>query len=352
MLFTPGPVDLTKEIGAAQEKRMISHRGSEYHELHSRVVENARRLMDCDDAFIITGSGSAGIEACVASSVREGEKALVCHNGVFGERLLATCLLHGAAASGEKLGYGLGFSLERAKAAIDAAKPSFFGIVLNETSTAVCNDVRDACLYAKKSGALVFVDGVSGVGGHEFSMRLSGVDLCAVGSQKCIGAPPGLALVGASGGAIAHMKTVKPRTRYLDLNRFAEFSAKSETPFTPAISLIYALDEALAGVFREGLAARIGRHRKAGEFARARLSQAGFALLAEKGFESNTLTAFRVSSPEEEKGIRDALKARGFIVSGGMGELKGKVVRIGHMANFSQEKLAECVEAAVAWKKR
>ncbi|VVC72290.1 2-aminoethylphosphonate--pyruvate transaminase [uncultured archaeon] len=350
-MFTPGPVELTREISAAQEKKMISHRGQDYHDLHSRVVGNAKKLFDSSDALIITGSGTAGIEACVASAVPHGGKALAAHNGIFGERLLATCQLYNPDSTGKKIDYGMGVNLERVKAEIDSVKPDFFGIVLNETSTGVGNKVRDACLYAKKSGAFVFVDGVSGVGGQEFSMRLWGVDLCAVGSQKCIGAPPGIALVGVGENAAEFMKKVKPRTRYLDLNKFIEFNAKSETPFTPAVSLIYAIDEALIELFKEGSGARTERHRKAGEFARQKLSAAGYPLLAEKGFESNTLTAFRISGPEEEKAIKDGLKAKGFAISGGMGEMKGKVMRIGHMANFSQEKLAEVVEIVVKSRK-
>lgn len=346
-MFTPGPVDLAPGISAAQERKMLSHRGADYHELHASVVSNAKKLLDSDDALIITGSGTAGIEACVASSVLPGEKVLVAENGIFGERLLAACNIYGASATGKKIEYGQGFSLERMKAEIDEQGPTMLAFVLNETSTGVCNHAREICSYAKKKGIFVFVDGVSGVGGHEFSMRSFGADLCAVGSQKCIGAPPGLALVGVCGDALMRMKKVKPRTRYFDLNKYVEFNAKSETPFTPAVSLIYAMDEALKELFREGLPQRIERHRKAGEFVRGRLSKAGFPLLAEKGFESNTLTAFKVSSPEEEKTAKDAAKAKGFVIAGGMGEMKGKVLRIGHMANFSRVSLEECVEAVV-----
>ena len=345
-LFTPGPVDLLPEISSAQGKPMLSHRGSEeYRQLQARIIESIKKLLVCDEGIILTASGTGGVEACVSSAILPGEAVLVPQNGIFGERLFEACAIHGAGAVGLKLDYGKGFSLERVKAEIDARKPAVLAMVLNETSTGVCNKAREICLYAKEKGALVIVDGVSGVGGHEFSMKVWGVDLCAVGSQKCIGAPPGLSVIGLSGVGAERVRKVKPRTRYFDLGKYLEFNAKSETPFTPAVSLMFGLDAAFSVLFKEGVDARIERHKKAGEVARRTLSEASFTLFAEEGFESNTVTSFAVSGEDEAGAVRKGVLRKGFEIAGGMGAMKGKVMRIGHMGNFSQEDLMKCLRA-------
>jgi aspartate aminotransferase-like enzyme len=330
---------------------MVSHRSQEYREVHSRLVANAKRLLGSEEALVVTGSGTAGIEACVSSSLAGGELALVAHNGIFGERLRDAWAFYGARVMEASSAYGDGLSLERVKAAIDGGKPEVFAMVLNETSTGVANRAREICLYAKAAGAFVMVDGVSGIGGMEFSLKGFGADLCVVGSQKCIGAPPGIALVGASAEALSRFGRVKARTRYLDLGKYVEFNRKGETPVTPAVSLVFAMDEALSELFAEGTEKRFARHRKAGELLRKSLSDSGFALLAEPGFESPTLSAFRVS-PEEDKLVRGGLKEKfGIVISGGMGSMKGAVLRVGHMGNFRMEDIERCASAIAGLKR-
>jgi len=348
-LFTPGPVDLLREIREAQTRKMVSHRGNEYRELHEQVVENAKRLFGCGEAFIITGSGTAGVEACAASCIRKGETILVPHNGIFGERLREICALHGAKVISMEFGYGQGISLERIADEIDSAKPSVLAVVYNETSMGVCNKLKEICQYANEKGIFVIVDGVSAIGGHAFNLEEWGAGICVTASQKCIGAPPGIALIGAGEEAIKRIKENKPNAYYLDLKRYIEYNERKETPFTPAVSLLYAVDSALKILLKDGLEERIERHRRAGEYARNELEKAGFGLFAEKGFWSNTVTSFKVSSPAEAESIKKGLEEKyGFTIAGGMGGMKGKILRIGHMGNFKQKDLEKCIKGIVA----
>jgi len=351
VLFNPGPVDVTPEIAAAQAKPMLSHRSGAYHELHARTVANAKKLFGSDDAFLFTASGTAGIEACLMSSLREGETVFVPHNGVFGERLRDACALQGARVVEKAFPHHQGISLERIKADLDASNATYLAMVYNDTGSAVCNRLKEIVAYAKSKGMFVFVDGVSAIGGHEFRQEW-GVDLCVVGSQKCVGAPPGLALIGTGKGAAERWNSAKMRSRYMSLKSYSEYNAKSETPFTPAVSLVYAMDTALEVLFREGLEARIERHQRAAEYTRTRLSEAGIGLFAEKGFESNTLTALNVSSLDEAKAISGGMREKhGITIAGGLGSEKGKILRIGHMANFRQEDLVRCLDGVIALKK-
>ena len=346
MLLTPGPVQLTRAINRAQTRELIHHRTPEYREMHRRSTGRVKEFFNSYEAYVITGSGTAGLEAGIASLAREGDSIFIPHNGKFGERLVEISKVFCPKVAVKGFEYGAGISLERVKAAMDEAKPTIVALVYNETSTGVCNRAKEIAAYAKKGGAIVFIDAVSAAGGHEFDAKAWGVDYVATGSQKALGAPPGLALVGLSSEALARIAGNSPKAYYLDLRKFAKSQEKGETPDTPAVTLMYALDEALETAFREGLAKRIGRHRRAGMMVRRRLGKMGLGMFGEKGFESNTVTAFKVGSPEQADKIKGGLlKEENILISGGQGEMKGKILRIGHMGNFKAKDLKRCLDA-------
>ena len=344
MLLTPGPVELTPEISRAQTREMIYHRTKEYREMHVGLIEKVRKLFRSDDGYVITGSGTAGIEASIVSMLGKEDVLFNPNNGKFGERIFEIARIFSEKPPLEqRFEYGKGIDLERVRATIDEKNPTILAMAYNETSTGVCNKIRDICLYAKKKGVITVIDGVSAVGGHELDMRGWGVDVCITGSQKCIGAPPGLALIGINKSAIEKIESNSPKAYYLSLKRYRKSQERSEMPYTPAISLLYSLDAALDLVLKEGIANRIERHRRAGELVRRGLREMGFALFAESGFESNTVTSFKTADADR---IKEELKAKyGITIAGGQGEMKGKMLRIGHMANFTEEQLRQCLDA-------
>jgi len=282
----------------------------------------------------------------LANLVSKDDTALIFTNGTFSKRFADTARMY-CNVKEETIESGKGFNIERAKTIIDSAMSNnnagILGIVHNETSTGVENDIECICKYAKSKGMLVLVDEVSAWGGTKFDMNW-GIDAFAVGSQKCIAAPPGLVLIGLSKDAIAKLEKTTPRTYYLDLKKYRKFGANNETPFTPAVSLFYGLDVALEIVEKEGLEKRIKRHAKAGRFVRKSIQEIGLELVAEKNFESNTVTAFK-AAPEKLDVIKKGLLSKYNIeIAGGQGDLKGKILRVAHLGNFSMKDLKICMK--------
>lgn len=341
MLLIPGPVDLTDEVRLAQSGRMISHRCQDYREMHASICGKLCKLFDSDSAFIITGSGTAGNEAALASMLSREDRVLCLTNGTFGKRLAEAARVYSDNVIEKKFESGKGIDLDRVKGDIDASGAGVLAMVYNETSTGVANHVREICRYAKGKGMYVIIDGISAIGGHDMSMREWKVDICTLGSQKCLGAPPGLSLIGVMESAFEKIEKNNVKSFYFDLRKYKKFQEKNETPFTPAISLLFGLREALKALDEEGLRNRIERHRKAGAYLREELQKMGLELFAEKGFESNTVTSIRT---EKADFIKNELKSKhGIEISGGMDELKGRLLRIGHLGNFKQSDLEACV---------
>lgn len=343
ILLTPGPAYLTDEIKLAQSTSMISHRCNEYRELHACICEKTSKLFASDTSFIITGSGTAGNEAALASMLSKKDKVICFSNGTFGRRFAEAARIYSDNVSEKKFESGKGINLDRTKGEIDDTRADVLAIVYNESSTGVANKIRDICRYAKRKGIYVIVDGVSAVGGCEMSMRDWGIDISVTCSQKCLGAPPGVALIGVMDSALEKIEKNNVRSFYFDLKRYKKYQEKNETPFTPAVSVMFGLYEALKLLEKEGLDARIERHRKASEYLRAGLEKMGFELFAEKGFESNAVTTFKTDKADF---IRKELKAKYDIdINSGMEEMKGKILRIGHVGNFKQSDLDACLPA-------
>lgn len=343
MLLTPGPVKLTDEIRNAQSREMINHRGKEFEEIFGDVVGRLKALLDADEVYILTGSGTLGVESILANACKKDETILCLNNGEFGKRFADIARIY-AHVQEEKLEHGKGWNLERAKGLIDGSNARVLGMVHNDTGTGVTNHLREICNYAKKKGMITVVDGISGWPAMEMKMREFGVDFIALGSQKAIGAPPGLVMVGVSKEGVERFSNNSVPNYYCDFKKYKKFSdERRQTPFTPAVSLIYALQEALNEVKKNGLEGTIKRHEEGAKYTRDSLVELGFELFAEKGFYSNAVTAFNCSRADE---IKKALNERYDIeIAGGMGELKGKILRIAHLGNFTTKDLDYCFSA-------
>ncbi|MEM3400030.1 MAG: aminotransferase class V-fold PLP-dependent enzyme, partial [Candidatus Micrarchaeia archaeon] len=254
------------------------------------------------------------------------------NNGDFGRRLAETCRIYAGGVIEKEIEWGDGFNIERVKKDIDESGAHVLALVQNETSTGVTNAIEAICKYAKSRGMLVLLDTVSAFIGIPLDMRGWGVDIAVAGSQKCIGAPPGMALIGINEGAVKKINDNEIRSYYLNLKKCLKYKEKEETPYTPAVTLYYALDAAIEEVEREGLKNIQERHRRTAEFVRNELVKRGYKLVAEKGFESPTVTAFWGDGK-----LKDELKKRGVIIAGGQGKLKGKILRIAHLGKFKPE---------------
>jgi aspartate aminotransferase-like enzyme len=354
ILLAPGPVPVLDEISKAQCKEMITHRSGDFTKLYADLVTRLRGYLKAEEAYVITGSGALGLETLILNLCEKNDKVLCLSNGEFGDHHATTVKVY-ANAIVQRLEDGKGWNLEQAKAHIDASGAKVLAMVYNETSVGVRNSVKEICKYAKSKGMLTIIDGISAWPGTEFDMPGFHVDAFVTGSQKGIAAPPGMALIGLSKEAVAvYTKRSYIPSYYCDLRRHKKrYEQDQQTPNTPAISLFWALQKAFDVLDRNGgVAAAVKRHADAAAHVRKRLSSMGFQIIAEKGFESNTVTGFVCKDAEQAKSIKSGLAADGIKIVGARGRFKDNGLRMAHMGNFEMKNLDLCLERMEKLKKQ
>lgn len=337
-LLTPGPVALENSIRLSQSQEMIYHRGPEIKALISSIVPRLKKDFNADHVFLITGSGTAAIEMGFACLTKPTDKALVLSNGTFGEKLAQCAKIYCPSVQTETVPLGKGWSLERAKAAIDASNAQIFAMVYNETSTGVLNDARSICLYAKSKGMITILDSVSAWGAAPLDIKEFGVDFAATGSQKAMGAAPGIAIAALTEEAMKRAESIPARTFYLDMKKYKKDMEGSQTPTTPAVSVLFSIKAAMDLIDKNGgFDAHRERHQKAAERSREFIKSMGYPLFAENGFYSPTISGFILENADD---IRKQLREKHQLVTArDFGDLKGKFFRICHIGNFTDADL-------------
>lgn len=340
LIMLPGPTNVSDRVMKAMLGPIINHRGDAFRELYRGVLEKTRHLFQTEgDVVVLSSSGTGGVEAAVWNLIRTGDAAVVPVFGEFSARLAETVELAGGKAVRVSSDFGKVPTLEQLKAAMDR-QGSFKALFLvhNETSTGVAASyVEQATKLARDHGAFAVIDAISSLGGYAIPVDRWGVDMCITGSQKCIAAPPGLALLSVSSGAVEFMKKSPPKTRYFELPRYLEYGARGETPFTPALPLYYALDEALKELLEEGFEKRVERHDKMSEMLYGGLAGLGLQPVAEKSVRSKTVVASYYPQRVDDSKFRKALAHdRGVVIAGGFGPFAGKVFRVGCMGQINE----------------
>ena len=347
-LLTPGPVPLTGEISLAQTQEMITHRSKEMSELYSNLVERLKKYYNCQEAYVITGSGALGLEALVMNLCEKTDRVLCLPNGDFGEKLAQTVAIH-ADAIIHKAEDGKGWNLERAKPHIDSSNAKALAMVYNETSYGIRNDIKEICRYAKSKGMLTIIDGISAWPGTRMDMQEFYVDGFAAGSQKSIGAPPGMVMVGLSKDAVQRFTSRESiPSYYCDFRRHKKrYEKDCQMPNTPAVSLFRALRVAFDTMDKAGgPSGWVAKHEEAAAYVRKRLGEMGFRIIAEPGFESSTVTGFVCRDGEEAKRIKSTLLEKyGMQIVGSRGVFKETGLRIAHMGNFQMKVLGLALDA-------
>ncbi len=346
IILSPGPVYISNDILEAQTKQIFTHRSTEFAELYSNLIERTKKYLNAEEAHIITGSGTLGIESLIANLTKKEEKMLCLSNGVFGDRLEETARIYTQTES-HKLEAGKGWNLERAKEIIDNSDAQIFGMVFNETGYGVNNKAKEIIQHAKKKGMITILDCVSAWPGYEVDMMEFGLDGFATASQKCLGCPPGLALVGLSKDAIERMEKRKEiPTYYINLNRYRKRYLKNkQTPNTPAITIMWALQKSFDKIDEQGgIVGTVKKHEEFAEYTRKRITELGFELIAEEGFRSNTLTSFKVRGDAKE--IKKRMKKDfGIVIVGCKGDFAENGLRIAHMGYINRGMLDSCFKA-------
>ncbi|MFN3384444.1 MAG: pyridoxal-phosphate-dependent aminotransferase family protein [Archaeoglobaceae archaeon] len=336
LLMIPGPVQVHERIIKAMCRQMIGHRSAEFGEILRFCAEVMKEVFGTkSDVFFISGSGTAGVESAIASFSKSA-KFVTLENGKFGERLGEIAERY---AQVERLSFEWGkpIDLEKLREALEKGA-NVVAFVHNETSTGMLNPAEEIAEIAKKHGALTIMDAITSAGGDYVKMDEWGIDIAIVGSQKCLGAPPGIAIVAVNEKAWDFYNPKCPY--YLDLRAYKKKFPELQTPYTPAVPLFFALEEALKMIREEGLEKRIIRHRKMSKAVREWAINAGLKLFPEpngKAEYSNTVTAVRIPNGITEKEMRDTLrKEYGLLISGGQDKVKGKIFRIGTMGNIGK----------------
>lgn len=348
LLMIPGPTNVPERVMRALAKPIISHRGPEFHEFYSGLIEKVRYTFQTkNDVFILTSSGTGGVECAISNVLSPGDGVLVPVNGVFSQRLKEKVEIVGAAPIEVPVEWRQAATAEQVAAAAEGQELKAIAVVYNETSTGVTmRDLKEVGKIAREHDALFIVDAISILGGDELPVDDWGIDLCVTGSQKCLACPPGLALISVSKRAWRVIEEARSRAYYFELSKMREFQKRLETPFTPTLSLFFALDEALTIIQEEGLKNRIERHRKCAKDFYEGIQGMGLKPFADGRWRSNTVIAVKNPPGIEDKRLRELMRERyGVVIAGGMGKLKGTMFRIGNMGIVSKREVSATIDA-------
>jgi aspartate aminotransferase-like enzyme len=336
-LLTPGPTPVPPEVLAELAKPVIHHRERDFREIYERCLA---RLQDVyrtqNEVLMFTTSGTGAFESAVANLTSAGDRQLVLSAGNFGERWAGMAKAFGADLVHVRLDWGDTPEPEDLRSALaDAGEVKVVYLTHSETSTGVVCDVQALAAVAKEAGALVVVDAVSSLGAVPLESDLWDIDVVVSGSQKALMCPPGLAFASVSAAALAASATATAPRYVMDWERTRKGQAKLDAPFTPAVSLVRALDVALGLLLEEGLEAAFDRHARLGRACREGAKAMGLELFSPDEERSAVVTAIRtpdgVDSTQVVKGLRDRF---GMTIANGQGDLKGKIFRIGHIGWF------------------
>jgi aspartate aminotransferase-like enzyme len=341
LLLLPGPVPVAQPVLEAMARPMINHRGPEFAEMLGRIARSLQPVFGTKNEVVLLGSsGTGSMEAAFVNLFSPGDVVLSCPIGVFGKRFASIAQSYGCSV--ETLDTPVGFALDsqalRARLAADTGK-RIAGVLLthNETSTGVQNDLAAIAPVVREHGAITLVDSVSGLGAADFRMDDWGFDVVVTASQKAFAAPPGIAMVAASARAWDRMERSKVARFYFDLRKARDFAKDGQTPWTPPISIVYALEVALARYHAEGVEATIERHARYAGAVRAALEALGFTILSRPGAHSVTVVAAYPPEGVDASALLKRLRERyGVVLSGGQGELSGKIVRFGTMGDVTE----------------
>ncbi|WP_304125172.1 alanine--glyoxylate aminotransferase family protein [Methanosphaera cuniculi] len=345
LLMIPGPTTVPKRVLDAMSQPIINHRGAEYGEVLGETTAMMSEVFQTDnDSYLLTGSGTSAMEAAVANIVEKGDKIINIVSGKFGERLQQLTEVFGGESIELTVPWGQAVDPAEVKRVVeenDDAKA--VTLVHNESSTAVVNPIKEVGNIMKDYDTLFVVDTVSSLAGDNVKVDDFGLDICLTGSQKCIAAPPGMAAITIGDDAWNVIDNVDSPTYYLDLKKMKKSGDKvpPQTPYTPNVSMTYAMNEALSMVLEEGLDARIKRHHTGAEATREAAKALGLELFAREGDYSNTLTAIKMPEGVTDDQLRGTMRNKYNIeLAGGQDHLKGNIFRIGHMGITGLPELA------------
>ncbi len=337
-LLTPGPTPLPPEICAAMSRPIIHHRTPQFQEVIKEVHEGLKYIYQTkNEVFMLASSGSGAMEAAAANLCSPGDTVITVEGGKFGERWTEIARAYGINCDVIKVEWGRAVEPSAIKDKLKS-NPKIKAVfaTLCETSTGVATDIRAIGEIVKDTEAVLVVDAISGLGAIDLQVDAWHCDVVVSGSQKGLMLPPGLGFISMSPKAWKVAENSKCPKYYFDLSKAKKAYDKVDTPFTPAITLIIALKEALNLMKADGLENVFSRHKKMADATRAAVKALGLELFA-PGAASDVVTAAKVPQGiDGEKLVKAMRDTYGVTIAGGQDEMKGKLVRIAHMGYITE----------------
>jgi len=334
-LFIPGPTEVRAENLAALARPQIGHRSAEFSELYNRLAPKLAQLLETKaPVFLFTCSSTGVWEAAIRNCVKE--RVLCCMQGAFSDRWHKVATANGKQADKLQVPWGKAITAEMVDKALSSGKYDAITVVHNETATGVMNHLGEIADVVKKyPDVALLVDAVSSMAATRIPVDAWGIDVCLAGLQKAFALPAGLTVASVSSRALDKAKTIENRGYYFDFLDMLKYHERGQTPATPAIPQVHALDAQMDDILAEGLDARYARHDALARIVRD-WARRHFAIFAEEGYESATLTCVANTRGISVGDLNKELGRQWVAISNGYGDLKEKTFRIAHMGDTQE----------------
>jgi 2-aminoethylphosphonate-pyruvate transaminase len=354
ILLNPGPANTSPRVRQALVTPDLCHREPEFFEVMRECRARLTRLAGVAPAFdtvLFTGSGTAAVEAVLASAVPDDRALLIVNNGVYGDRMLRIARAHRIPAEVLTSDVTTPVAPADVAAALRAhPEVSHVAVVHHETTSGLLNPVEAVAEVAAAAGRRVIVDAMSSLFGEPLDVGRAGIDFVTASANKCLQGIPGVSFVLARRMALEALRGRPPRSVYLDLFNHWATQEQDNTPFTPAVQVLHALREALLELEEEGVASRVARYGENCRVLREGMAALGFEILVPPGARSQILTTFRLRPGLQYDALHDAMKRRGYIIYAGQGEIRTYAFRVSNMGTLTPKDMegvvaafAECV---------
>jgi len=349
LLLIPGPSPVIPRILDALAKPTVSHVGPDMAHDLKEACANLKRIVFCENGepFIVAGAGTLAMEMAILNTAGPGDRVLVLSQGYFGDRMAQICRAFGVDHDVLQSEWGLAVTPAALEAKLKSKNYNVVACTHVDTSTGACAPVEEYSLVLDKTGALFIVDGVCATGGIAERMDAWGIDIVLTAAQKCLGAPPGLAVLVLSELALEKRRSLPSVPAYYsDLLRWLPIMQDPAKYFsTPCVNEVRAFAEATRVILEQGLEERFERHDLHAEAIRAGLGALGFTVFTDPRFLASTLSVVRLPEGVDDKAFRAGLSANGVIVAGGLAATAGQVIRMGHMGNLTSADVRFAIEA-------
>ncbi len=339
--FLPGPTEVSHDVLRAQAQAMMGHRGPDVQALISRLQPGLKDVFQTERPVLLSSSSATGLmEAAIRNGAERSVLSLV--NGAFSDRFAKIGRACGREVDVVEVAWGEHVEPEALEDRLSKKAYDAVTVVHSETSTGVLNPIAELAEVARRfEGVLFLVDSVTGVGGAEVRTDGWGLDFVLTGSQKAMALPPGLAFGVAADAMMERSAGLEGKGVYFDLMAFASNLEKSQTPNTPALSLMYALETQLERMAAEGMEGRWTRHLAMRDRCVEWAEEVGLSVLAAPDYRSPTVTCLELGEGRSGPEVTGAMRERGYVIASGYGKLKEGTIRIGHMGDHTLEELEE-----------